>query len=114
MTYSSFDDDFSCKTSAQVLTDIKRMATKGIQSVRIYAGECNTLYTVAPALKTCGMNLIQGLYMTKQGFKSIDSQVHDFVTWLWEDSSNAAFVLEMSIVGNEAVINISHTHTFCI
>jgi exo-beta-1,3-glucanase (GH17 family) len=105
MTYSPFNDDFSCKTSSQVLGDIKRMATKGIQSVRIYATECNTLYTVAPALKKCGMKLIQGFYMTSEGVDSIDSQVYDFVNWLGEDSANAALV-EMLIVGNEAVMNV--------
>jgi exo-beta-1,3-glucanase (GH17 family) len=105
MTYSPFNDDFSCKSSAQVLGDIKRMATKGVQSVRIYATECNTLYTVAPALKTYGMKLIQGFYMTSQGVGSIDSQVNDFINWLWEDSSNAALV-EMLIVGNEAIMNV--------
>ncbi len=106
MTYSPFNDDFSCKTASQVLSDIKRMATKGIQSVRIYATECNTLYTVAPALKKTGMKLIQGFYMTSAGVDSIDSQVYDFVNWLGEDSSNVALV-EMLIVGNEAVMNVS-------
>lgn len=106
MTYSPFNDDFSCKTSSQVLSDVKRMATKGIRSVRIYATECNTLYTVAPALKNTGMRLIQGFYMTSAGVDSIDSQVYDFVNWLGEDSSNAGLV-EMLIVGNEAVMNVS-------
>lgn len=82
------------------------MATKNIQSVRIYATECNTLYTVVPALKECGMKLIQGFYMTSAGVSSIDSQVSDFTAWLGQDSSNAALV-EMLIVGNEAVVNVS-------
>ena len=81
------------------------MATKGIQSVRVYATECNTLYTVAPALKLCGMKLIQGFYMTSQGVDSIDLQVYDFNNWLWQDPSNAALV-EMLIVGNEAIMNV--------
>jgi len=106
MTYSPFNDDSSCRSSAQVLSDIKLMATKGVQSVRIYATECNTLYTVVPALKLCGMKLIQGFYMTNAGVNSIDSQVTDFTNWLLEDSSNAGLV-EMLIVGNEAVINVS-------
>jgi exo-beta-1,3-glucanase (GH17 family) len=105
MTYSPFNDDSSCKSASDVLSDIKLMATKGVQSVRIYATECNTLYTVVPALKTCGMKLIQGFYMTNAGVSSIDSQVNDFISWLGQDSSNAALV-EMLIVGNEAVINV--------
>jgi len=105
MTYSPFNNDFSCKSASQVLADIKVMATKGIQSVRIYATECNTLYTVVPALKLCGMKLIQGFYMTSAGVNSIDSQVSDFTNWLMQDSSNAALV-EMLIVGNEAVMNV--------
>jgi exo-beta-1,3-glucanase (GH17 family) len=105
MTYSPFNDDSSCKSASDVLADIKLMATKNVQSVRIYATECNTLYTVVPALKTCGMKLIQGFYMTSAGVNSIDSQVSDFNYWLSQDSSNAALV-EMLIVGNEAVINV--------
>jgi exo-beta-1,3-glucanase (GH17 family) len=105
MTYSPFNDDSSCKSASDVLSDIKLMATKGVQSVRIYATECNTLYTVVPALKTCGMKLIQGFYMTNTGVNSIDSQVNDFNYWLSQDNSNAALV-EMLIVGNEAVINV--------
>jgi exo-beta-1,3-glucanase (GH17 family) len=81
------------------------MAAKNVKSVRIYATECNTLYTVVPALKQCGMKLIQGFYMTNAGPNSIDSQVSDFTGWLYSDSSNAALV-EILIVGNEAVINV--------
>lgn len=105
MTYSPFNSDQSCKSASDVLSDIKIMATKNIQSVRIYATECNTLYTVVPALKECGMKLIQGFYMTSAGVDSIDSQVSDFNTWLGEDSSNAGLV-EMLIVGNEVVFNV--------
>ena len=105
MTYSPFNDDSSCKSASQVLSDIKMMAVKGVQSVRIYATECNTLHTVAPALKTCGMKLIQGFYMTSAGVNSIDSQVTDFTNWLMEDGSNVNLV-EMLIVGNEAVFNV--------
>ena len=90
------------------MSDIQVMATKNIQSVRIYATECNTLYTVVPALKKCGMKLIQGFYMTNAGVNSIDSQVTDFTSWLSQDSSNANLV-EMLIVGNEAVVNVSKT-----
>ena len=43
--------------------------------------------------------------MTSDGVDSIDSQVSDFITWLQEDSSNAGLV-EMLIVGNEAVVNV--------
>lgn len=43
--------------------------------------------------------------MTSEGVDSIDSQVYDFVNWLGEDSANAALV-EMLIVGNEAVMNV--------
>jgi len=105
MTYSPFNSDQSCKSASDVLSDIKVMATKNIQSVRIYATECNTLYTVVPALKECGMKLIQGFYMTSAGVDSIDSQLSDFNTWLAQDSSNAGLV-EMLIVGNEVVLNV--------
>jgi exo-beta-1,3-glucanase (GH17 family) len=105
MTYSPFNNDDSCKNASDVLADIELMATKNVQSVRIYATECDTLYTVVPALKECDMKLIQGFYMTDAGVDSIDSQVTDFTTWLSADSSNAALV-EMLVVGNEAVVNV--------
>jgi len=57
------------------------------------------------ALKQYDMKLIQGFYMTSDGVDSIDSQVDAFITWLEEDSFNAALV-EMLIVGNEAVVNV--------
>jgi len=105
MTYSPFNSDSSCKSASQVLGDIAIIASKHVQSVRIYATECNTLYTVVPALKQYGLKLIQGLYMTSAGVTSIDSQVNDFTTWLSADNSNTALV-EMLIVGNEAVVNV--------
>jgi len=105
MTYSPFNNDNSCKSAADVLSDIKLMATKNVQSVRVYATECDTLDTVVAALKECDMKLIQGFYMTSDGVDSINSQVSDFTTWLSADSSNAALV-EMLIVGNEAVVNV--------
>ena len=58
------------------------------------------------ALKQYNMKLIQGFYMTNAGVDSIDSQVSDLITWLQEESSNAALV-ELLVVGNEAVINVT-------
>jgi exo-beta-1,3-glucanase (GH17 family) len=109
MTYSPFNDDSSCRNAPQVSADIAVMASKGIQSVRIYATECNTFATLVPPLKTHGMKLIQGFYMTSAGVDSIDSQVTDFTNWLQEDSSNANLV-ELLVVGNEAVINVFRSH----
>jgi len=43
--------------------------------------------------------------MDSDGVDSIDSQVSDFITWLQEDSSNADMV-ELLVVGNEAVIDV--------
>jgi exo-beta-1,3-glucanase (GH17 family) len=105
MTYSPFNNDNTCKSESEVLGDIQKMASKGVQSVRVYATECNTLYTVAPALKACGMKLIQGFYITNAGVSSIDSQVEDFVSWMQSDPSNNDLV-EMLIVGNEAIMNV--------
>jgi exo-beta-1,3-glucanase (GH17 family) len=106
MTYSPFNADSSCKSASQVLSDIAIIASKNVQSVRIYATECDMLRTVVAALKQYNMKLIQGFYMTSAGVDSIDSQVSDFITWLQEDSSNAALV-ELLVVGNEAVINVT-------
>lgn len=105
MVYSPYNADDSCKTASQVLSDIAIFASKRVQSVRIYATDCDSLSTVVAALKQYDMKLIQGFYMTSDGVDSIDSQVSDFITWLQEDSSNAALV-EMLIVGNEAVVNV--------
>jgi exo-beta-1,3-glucanase (GH17 family) len=73
--------------------------------VRIYATDCDSFYTVIPALQENGMKVIQGFYMDSDGVDSIDSQVSDFITWLQEDSSNADMV-ELLVVGNEAVIDV--------
>src|SRR5277367_1545456 len=105
MTYSPFNADSSCKSASQVRSDITIIASKNVQSVRIYATECDTLSTVVAALKQYNMKLIQGFYMTSDGVDSIDSQESDFITWLQEDSSNPGLV-EMLIVGNEAVVNV--------
>ena len=105
MTYSPYNADDSCKSAAQVLSDIAIIASKRVQSIRIYATDCDSLSTVVAALKQYDMKLIQGFYMTSDGVDSIDSQVTDFITWLQEDSSNPGLV-EMLIVGNEAVVNV--------
>jgi exo-beta-1,3-glucanase (GH17 family) len=112
MTYSPFNNDSSCKSASQVLSDIGLMASKNVQSIRVYATECDSLSTVVGALKQYGMKLIQGFYMTNAGVDSIDSQVSDFITWLEEDGSNAALV-EMLVVGNEAVINVAPAPVRC-
>jgi exo-beta-1,3-glucanase (GH17 family) len=106
MTYSPYNADDSCKSAAQVLSDIAIIASKRVQSIRIYATDCDSLSTVVAALKQYDMKLIQGFYMTSDGVDSIDSQVSDFITWLQEDSSNAALV-EMLVVGNEVVVNVT-------
>ena len=43
--------------------------------------------------------------MDSTGVDSIDTQVSQFINWLQEDSSNAGMV-ELLVVGNEAVLNV--------
>jgi exo-beta-1,3-glucanase (GH17 family) len=105
MTYSPYNNDSSCRSAADVLSDIQLIASKRVQTIRVYDTSCDTLYTVIPALKQFGLKLIQGFYITSDGVDSIDSQVTDFTTWLSADNSNAQLV-ELLVVGNEAISNV--------
>jgi len=105
MTYSPYNNDTSCRSAADVLSDITLIASAGVETVRIYATDCDSFATVIPALQQNGLKLIQGFYMDSGGVDSIDSQVSDFISWLQEDSSNADMV-ELLVVGNEAVSDV--------
>nr|POF24546.1 putative beta-glucosidase btge [Quercus suber] len=102
MTYTPYANDGSCKSAGQVSSDIGSIAAKGFTTVRIYATDCSGPENVGAAIKAHGMKLIIGIYIDGEGIGAKTSeQVSELTQW---GSSNWDIV-EMVVVGNEAIFN---------
>lgn len=59
ITYTPYNDDDSCKSGDQVMSDFQKIS--GYSFVRIYGTDCNQLDTVIPAAKSRGMKVFAGI-----------------------------------------------------
>lgn len=103
ITYSPYNDDSSCKDSAAVLSDLTTIKGKGIQSVRIYGTDCNSISTVQPACQQLGLTIDQGFWIGSSGADAIDSGVSDLISWVQNSNGNDWGIFKTITVGNEAV-----------
>ncbi|KAK9462263.1 glycoside hydrolase superfamily [Lipomyces oligophaga] len=103
ITYSPYNDDGSCKTSSEVASDFELIVSKQIMTVRIYGTDCDSISTVEGQLDDYGLTVVQGLWIDDTGVDSIDTGLDDLITWGSENSNWD--LVEMIIIGNEAVSN---------
>lgn len=101
IVYSPYADNGDCKDQNTIFSDIEFIHSKGINHIRTYATDCNTLTAVLPKAKQLGMSVNQGLWMSQDGVDSIDSQVSDLVTYIQQNGDS---VFDFITIGNEAII----------
>ncbi|KAL3231698.1 putative family 17 glucosidase SCW11 [Nakaseomyces bracarensis] len=102
MAYSPYNNDGSCKTAEQVLPDLQLLKSKGINQIRMYGTDCNSLQTVLPQAKSLGISVNQGLWITSAGVNSIDIPVQQLISY---GQTNGWDVFAYITIGNEAVIS---------
>ena len=101
MTYSPYTSSGGCKDSGSIASDVAAIASKGFSSVRLYSTDCDGLSAVGSAVKANGLKLVLGIYISSSGISGATAQVTEITSWASGDYS----IVEMLVVGNEAIFN---------
>lgn len=101
MTYSPYNGDGSCKSSAAVSSDVEAIASKGFSSIRLYSTDCSGLQNVGSAAKSHGLKLVLGVFISGTGLGDASAQIAEITAWAGGDWA----CVEMIVVGNEAIFN---------
>lgn len=103
ITYSTINNDYTCKSFDQVSSEFAEIKSKGITGVRVYGVDCNAYWTVQPAARQNGLKIMQGFYITQAGTWTINQAVTDLVNWIHTQNGGNWDVISAVTVGNEAV-----------
>ncbi|EJT72816.1 hypothetical protein GGTG_09671 [Gaeumannomyces tritici R3-111a-1] len=103
MTYTPYGPGGFCKDAAAVDADIKQIKDGGFNSIRVYSTDCDTLPNVGAACKKYGVKMIIGVFVGAPGCDNGNPHVADQIAtiekWgMWD-------LVEMAVVGNEALFN---------
>ncbi|KAI0851385.1 glycoside hydrolase family 17 protein [Daldinia vernicosa] len=95
-----------CKSASQVEEDIAAIAAAGIEAVRVYSTDCDTLPNVGGACEKHGLKMILGIFIDSPGCDAqnptVSEQISAIKDWAkWE-------LVDLISVGNEAVF-----HGYC-
>lgn len=99
ISYSPYTDSGACKSSSDIASDIKMIASKGFRSVRIYSTDCESLSTVGETARDNGLYMILGLSINESGIEDHDVQLEELSQFSHWD------IVDMVVVGNEAIFN---------
>ncbi|WEJ95703.1 cell wall protein [Yamadazyma tenuis] len=102
IVYSPYADDGSCKTSSTVESDLKYISGKGIQHIRTYGTDCESLKSVLSVSLELGIKVNQGLWMDDTGPDSLDGPVSALVDYI---SANGDDVFDFITIANEAIVS---------
>lgn len=96
ITYSPYNDDKTCKTKDQVVSDIKAISDAGFKNIRLYSSDCGSLDTVIPACETYQIKIIFGIFIRDASCRA-DDDLDRILKWgKWE-------YVTMFVAGNEAL-----------
>ncbi|KAK9364567.1 glycoside hydrolase superfamily [Lipomyces kononenkoae] len=102
ITYAPYTVEGVCKTAEQVASDVRKIALKGFRAIRLYSTDCDSLTTIGGAAAAEGIKLILGISINKEsGLTGSLEQVDAILDW----PRNSWDVVDMVVVGNEAVFN---------
>ncbi|RKU40242.1 hypothetical protein DL546_001412 [Coniochaeta pulveracea] len=103
ITYTPYTTTGDCKSAEAVMAEIGAIKDAGINTVRVYSTDCNTLDTVGPACQTHGIKIIAGIFINQPGctndHPTLAQQISDLKNWAQWD------MVPMVVVGNEAMFN---------
>lgn len=104
ITYTPYDSQSgACKSAGAVDSDIAELKKAGFSTIRIYAADCDTYGTVAPACEKYGLTMIIGVFIKASGCTidtpDIKAQVDAISNWgKWS-------MVKLILAGNEAIQN---------
>lgn len=101
MVYTPFADDRSCKDASTIKQDLTLIKNKGIERIRIYATDCDSLNSVQPACKELGLRIVQGVWIGTLGVDHARNQLNDLI----KNANGDWSIYDSIIVGNEDVAN---------
>jgi len=82
IVYHPYNSDTTCKTRAQVSTDIDAISKKGFSSIRLHASDCSILPKIAPGVRKAGMKVILGVHVDEEsGLREALPQIEEIVPW---------------------------------
>ena len=108
ITYTPYNDDLTCKTKAAIDADVATIAKKGFTSIRVYATDCSILKYVGSAAAYHKLKLILGIHIDDTILMLAQPQINEIIAWAngnWD-------IVEMIVVGNEAIFNEFTTPKF--
>jgi exo-beta-1,3-glucanase (GH17 family) len=96
-------EDGNCMTKERVDAEITALANAGMQIIRTYSTDCNTLEHVGAACEKHGIQMIVGIFIDAPGCSASDENIAEQISALkswakWE-------IVPLVVVGNEAVLN---------
>ena len=109
ITYTPYNSDLTCKTRAAIFADVAVIAKKGFTSIRVYATDCSILQHVGSAAASHSLKLILGIHIDSTILMLAQPQVDEIITWA--DTNKNWDIVELIVIGNEALFNDYTTPT---
>lgn len=103
VTYTPYTSTGNCKTQEEVLADITAIKSAGIDRVRVYSTDCDTLPNVGAACEAVGVRMIVGIFIGEVGCDNSSPDVADQISAL--NSWAQWQIVDLMVVGNEALFN---------
>lgn len=103
ITYSPYNDNYSCKTAAEVLSDLKALKELGIQGIRMYDVNCGSLQTVQTACVKLGLKIDQGIFIGSDGVANVAKDLQTVIDWTKTENNGDWSLYTAFTIGNEAV-----------
>jgi exo-beta-1,3-glucanase (GH17 family) len=103
ITYTPYTNDGQCKDASAVMAEIGAIKDAGINTVRVYSTDCDTLPNVGAACQTHGVKIIAGIFVNQPGCTNDNPTLADQISALknWAQWD----MVPMVVVGNEAMFN---------
>ncbi|KAF5094153.1 hypothetical protein D0Z03_002170 [Geotrichum reessii] len=103
LTYSPYNDDGTCKNFDQVYSDLSKIASFGINNIRVYGTDCGSISTIQPSALKLGLKINQGFWIGSSNVDSIDQSVNDLIQWVQKENGGDWNLFTTLTVGNEAI-----------
>jgi exo-beta-1,3-glucanase (GH17 family) len=103
VTYTPYTSSGECKAAADVLDDITAIKKSGVDRIRVYSTDCDTLPNVGAACEAVGVRMIVGVFIGEvgcdNGSPDVAEQISALKSWAKWD------IVDLVVIGNEALFN---------
>lgn len=102
VTYTARNSDGSCQSASEITAAVKLMKTSGINKIRTYAQECESLPNILKAIKQIGgMSVLPGVWI--DGTSNDDAEITRLQKVL--NTADNLDAITGILVGNEVIFN---------